>query len=123
MKRRQPIARYSLKKIQQLNDEHDIRVELCKRAEGKPYEWRQLVKRNGETYTINRVICINGKCECSKVDPQGCDQQFSHILEPHHLKRRSNGGEFTLDNIVMVRRQCHDRLDERKVKLQWISHT
>lgn len=104
----------SLKKINQLNDEAPARIALCNRAGGKPIEWTQKYRRNdGTVYDIKRVTCTNGTCEC------GCGK-FGHILEPHEVPRRSQGGKVSLHDSIMVRHDCHVKLDERKVKLQWL---
>lgn len=109
MKRSKPPNKYSLKKIQQLNDEFNIRIKLCLRAGGKPYRYIQKYQRNdGSIHDIRRVICTNGKCEC------GCGERG--ILEPHEKIRRSAGGSLSLRNSIMVLRKCHRRLDGRNPK-------
>lgn len=120
MKRTKRPNQYSLKKIAELNAEAPMRIKLADRAHGIPHETIQVVHHNSTKHTIRRVTCINGQCECSKIDPEGCNYQFSHRLEPHHLKKRSQGGLFTKKNIIMVRHACHERMGGSNVQLNWI---
>ena len=45
---------------------------------------------------------VGGRCEVCRTRP-GTD--------PHHVRKRSQGGEDSLENIVLVCRACHDRTD------------
>ena len=98
--KKKPINRYSLKKIEELNAEAPIRRALCYRAHGIPVEHVEVVYRNGVKYTINRVRCINGVCQC------GCGE-FSPILSPHEKHSRGRGGKLTLANSIMVSDNHH----------------
>jgi len=98
--KRKPINRYSLKKIEELNAEAPIRRSLCYRAHGIPLEYVEVVYRNGVKYTINRVKCINGVCEC------GCGENFP-ILKPHEKHSRGRGGKLTMTNSIMVSDNHH----------------
>lgn len=107
---------YSLKRIQQLNEEAPIRRELAKRAGGIPVESVQTVYHNSTKYTITRVMCLGGRCEC------GCGLRTSNPLDPHHKIKRSGGGDFTLENIIMVMRGHHKNY-HGQVQLNWIKPT
>jgi len=98
--KKEPINRYSLKKIEELNAEAPIRRTLCCRAHGIPVETVEVVYRNGTKHTINRVKCINGICQC------GCSQ-CSPILHPHEKHSRGRGGKLTLENSIMVSDNHH----------------
>ncbi len=116
MKRCKTLNRYSVKKIHQINSEAPIRKKLAYRAHGTPIETIERYKRNdGKVYLIHRVRCINGICEC------GCKRRGN--LEPHERIRRSKGGLLSLQNTIMILRECHRRLDGRSVKLQWITQS
>lgn len=112
MKRTRP-NKYSLKKIEQLNEEASIRIALAKRAGGTPVEKLQKVKRNdGSIHTIRRIFCVGGVCElCGKPAKRG------EILEPHELIKRSAGGRVSLENSRMCHRTCHP---VSKPRLDWI---
>ena len=101
--KRTPINRYSLNKIAELNTEAPIRRQLCLRAKGTPKDRVEIVYRKGIKYTINRVDCLNGICEC------GCGQ-FAPILHPHEKHSRGQGGTLSLNNSIMVINQHHDVL-------------
>lgn len=122
MKRTKPPNKYSLKKIDQLNSEVKARKALCLRAGGTPRIFHEKGKRNdGEPYTIKRVICVGGTCECRKIDKMNNCGGKRGILEPHeHPIRRSKGAKVSLESSYMVLRECHQRLDGRQPKLQWI---
>lgn len=116
IKRSKPPNKYSLKKINQLNAEAPIRKQLAYRSHGKPIETIERYKRNdGKVYQIHRVRCIGGICEC------GCKRRGN--LEPHEKVRRSKGGILSLQNTIMILRECHRRLDGRSVKLKWITQS
>ena len=96
------IPKYSLKKIDQLNGEVAEREALCRRAGGTPVQSIEKYKRDGTTYDIVHVTCYGGKCEC------GCGMP-AHFLEPHENHLRSQGGNVSRANSLMVRRDCHHR--------------
>jgi len=100
LKRKTPLNRYSIKKIAELNAEAPIRLELCRRAHGIPKEHIQKYRRKGVIHEIHRVICRNGICEC------GCGQRYP-VLEPHEKVFRSHGGKLSLDNSILLSRECH----------------
>ena len=112
LKRRKPPNTHSLKKIAELTAEAPIRRALAIRAHGEIREYFLVVKRNDVIYRIPRVVCVNGICEC------GCGQRGN--LEPHENPRRSQGNKVSMKSI-MVRRDCHNRLDGRNVRLRWIN--
>lgn len=95
-----PINKYSLKKIAELNAETSIRRALCYRAYGIPIEYVEVVYRKGIKHTINRVRCQNGVCEC------GCGE-FSPVLKPHELVSRAYGGKLSMTNSIMVKDNHH----------------
>jgi len=100
--KRKSINRYSLKKIAELNAEAPIRRALCYRAHGIPIETVEVVYRNGTKHTINRVKCINGRCECGF-----CGGEFSPILHPHEKHSRGRGGKLSMENSLMVSDSHH----------------
>lgn len=57
-------------------------------------EWMKLWRREGG-------MCL------------ACGESFSQLVHPteHHLKPRSQGGADDLRNLVMLCRQCHDKLE------------
>jgi hypothetical protein len=97
---RKSINRYSVKKIEQLNAEATIRIELCRRAGGEPILHDEIVYRNHVRYVIKRVACRGGNCEICH-QPKEC-------LEPHERTFRSHCGVLSLTNSVMCCRACHD---------------
>jgi len=119
LNRQKPPNKYSLKKIDSLNGEVKARIALCKRAGGAPVISNELVKRNDKSvHIIQRVRCVGGVCECGCRRPAN---QYNGSLEPHETpRRRSQGAKVSLRQSIMVLRECHQRLDRRKVKLQWI---
>ena len=113
IKRRKPLNKYSLKKIDSLNGEVKARIALCKRAGGLPITSIEIARRNdGTKHLIKRVKCMGGTCElCHQPARQG------EILEPHELKKRSAGGKVSLRNSKMCHRKCHP---VSKPRLEWI---
>jgi len=120
IKRRKPLNKYSLKKIDQLNGEVKARIALCKRAGGAPVISNELVKRNDKSvHIIQRVRCVGGVCECGCGKPAN---QYNGSLEPHETPRRSTSKSIkvSLRYSKMVLRGCHQRLDGRQPKLEWL---
>lgn len=109
LKRQKRLNKYSLKKIAELNAEAPIRRKLCYRAHGIPVEHIEVVYRDGVKYTINRVRCINGQCEC------GCGE-FANLLHPHENRSRARGGKLSLENSIMVKTRHHDILQNNLPK-------
>lgn len=118
IKRQKPPNKYSLKKIDEINAEAPIRIALCYRAGGRPLIYMQKYRRNdGKVYTIKRVRCVGGKCEC------GCKKPANAIngnLEPHEQLTRGRGGKLSLRNTKMVLRECHRKLQNREPRLSWV---
>lgn len=111
--KRKPIARYSEKRIAELQEEAPIRIALCKRAGGKPLSREVQIYRNGQKYTYVKVECIGGTCECGLPDCPKTPPYGQH-LEPHELTFRSHGGKLTIQNSRMVLRQCHRQLQKNE---------
>ena len=100
LKATKPLNRMSLRKIVELNNEVDVRIQLCRRAGG---EWtiktRDTRLNNGSEIELHTVECRNGKCEeCGKHD---------YHLEPHEDPPRSKGNKVSLDS-TMLCRPCHN---------------
>lgn len=113
--KRTPINRYSLKKIAELQAEAPIRIELCKRAGGKPIAREVQIYRKGQKYTYIKVECIGGICEC------GCGKYantYNGQLHPHEKIPRSKGkiGALSLLNSIMVLNSCHQILQNNVPK-------
>ncbi len=110
-KKRVALNHYSLRRIRELNEQIPIRLALIERCGGRPIERQQTVYHSGTKYIINRVICIDGLCECGCDKHQTCDK-VNHrqrgVLEPHEKLRRSQGGKVSLENSIMVLRPCHN---------------
>ncbi len=117
--KRKPLNRYSEKKILEMQAEAPIRIELCKRAGGTPSVREVQIYRNGQKYTYPKVVCIGGTCEC--VLPR-CPKSppYGQHLEPHEKRHRSLGGKLTLENTIMVIRNCHRIL--QKNEPMWSRH-
>ena len=99
-KRLNPI---SPRRVAELNAQKEVRIALCKRAGGSPMVSKRTFTINGKDYQAKLVLCRNGVCEC------GCGQH-GEILTPHELKTRGSGGKLSLDNSLMVRVDCHRRI-------------
>jgi len=109
--------KYSLKQIDKLNAELPVRVKLIRRCGGTPIYYNQTVQHNGTSFIIRRVRCKGGTCEC------GCNRQansFLGDLHPHERLWRGRGGKVSLENSIMVLNECHERLQNRSPKLEWI---
>jgi len=112
---RKPLNRYSEKKIAQMQAEAPARIELCKRAGGTPATREVQIYRKGERYTYTKVECIGGICECKLPDCPKIPPYGQH-LEPHEKIFRSHGGVLSLENTIMVLRQCHRILQNNEPK-------
>jgi len=98
--KRTDINRYSERRIQAMKDEYPERLALCERAQGSPFLYSLIIRRNGISHKIMRVKCLNGFCEiCGNLSPE---------LEPHEPKRRSHGARVSLKDSLMVCRGCHN---------------
>lgn len=101
-KRAKPLNRMSLRKIIGVNNEVDVRIQLCERAGG---EWtiktRNIKLNNGTEIELRTVECHNGKCE-------EC-HTFNYHLEPHEDPPRSKGGKVSLEQSKMLCRRCHNK--------------
>jgi hypothetical protein len=114
------LNRFSLKKIEQMNAEAPIRIELCKRAGGKPVPREVIVYHSGERYTYTKVECFGGICECGDPDCPKFAGYRNGSLEPHEKLTRGRGGTLSKENSIMVLRACHRRLQKREPQLKWI---
>ena len=114
LKRGKPINRYSLKKIAEINGEFETRLALCDRANGFAKIETQLVRRKGVTHEIRRVTCLNGLCECGLKE---CGGKRYPVLEPHEKKTRAQGGKLSMENTIMVWRECHQILQGNVLKV------
>lgn len=108
-----PLNKYSLKKIAQIQGEAPIRVELCKRAGGKPLTREAAIVRKGVKHTYTKVECVGGVCECGLPD---CPKYplYGQHLEPHEQLPRGRGGKLSLQNSIMVLRRCHRILQKNE---------
>jgi hypothetical protein len=97
---------YSPLKVDQLNAEVPDRIALCLRAGGTPMQRLVSVYSHGQTFTFTKVECLGGVCE-------SCHQPQSG-LEPHETKLRSQGGQVSLANSIMVCRNCHRKLQHNE---------
>lgn len=114
------LNQYSLKKIDQLNAELPIRLELIKRCGGKPLPYNETAHHNGTAFIIRRVRCLGGMCECGHRDCRKFAGRINGELEPHEKVPRGRGGKLSLDNTIMVLHACHIREQNREPKLNWI---
>lgn len=116
LKRTKAPNHYSLKRIAELNAEAPIRRKLIVRCHGIPLEYVEVTYHKGVRYTINRVVCIGGYCEC------GCGRWAgnSQRLSPHEKHFRSRGGKLSLENSLMVFDECHAKLQDNDVRLKWL---
>lgn len=109
LKRKKPLNRMSLRKIIKLNDEVDVRIQLCKRAGGEPtVKTRNIKLNNGTEIELHTVECRNGRCE-------EC-HTFNYHLEPHEDPPRSKGGKVSMEQSTMLCRRCHNT---KKGKPMW----
>jgi hypothetical protein len=58
--------------------------------------WRELV---AEVMRLDRGRCANPRCRATGP------------LDPQHIKKRSQGGPDTLDNVIALCRKCHELAD------------
>ncbi len=93
----------SERKIAELNWEVEARKSLCYRAGGIPILRVSTVYLKGVPFKLTTVKCQGGTCEC------GCNRP-ANWLEPHEKVNRGRGGQLSLENTLMVTRQCHRRL-------------
>ena len=115
MKRGKTPNRYSLKKIDSLNEELPERIKLIERCGGQPELYTQVYRRNdGTMHEIHRVRCIGGVCELCGL-PAGDDE----VLEPHEYPKRSAGGKVSLNDSKMCHRVCHMK-QHGKPMFNWI---
>ena len=114
--KRKPINRYSLKKIAELNAEVPIRYQLIARCQGIPHPYKEYTYNNGKRYSINRVSCLGGYCECGL--PECGHRWATHDkpLHPHEKLSRGQGGKLSMENSVMVMDECHAKLQNNVVK-------
>lgn len=103
--RRSKLSPISKHKLQQYKDEELIRIELCERAGG---EWHPV------TSSMVGGYCKGGLCECGCNRPP--DWKSIYRLEPHEKNHRGIGGKLSLGNTIMVRRDCHERLQHPKIR-------
>ncbi len=111
LKRKTPLNRLSLKKIEERKQEVPIRIALCQRAGGTPVIGKNTYYIKGEAYPVTTVQCYGGVCEC------GCQERIDGILEPHEKVFRSHGGKLSLKNTIMVKHEHHIRLQNNE--LHW----
>jgi hypothetical protein len=100
LKATKSLNRMSLHRIIKLNNEVETRIELCKRAGGRPdLKTRPIKLNNGSEINLTTVTCRNGTCEeCGR---------FSPVLECHEDHPRSLGGKVSLENSRELCPNCH----------------
>jgi hypothetical protein len=118
--KRTRLNQYSLKRIVSLNAETPIRIALCERAGGIPVSRQVKVYHNGDKYSVTKVVCVGGKCECGQARCKIYANNANGQLEPHENPPRSKGTKVSLEHSIMVLRACHRRLQGREPQLEWI---
>lgn len=99
--KRTRLNRYSEKKVDELNDQVNIRVRMCLLADGNPQQsMRRIRFNNGKEKVLWTVLCTDGIC-------QECGKRVSFI-EPHEDPLRSRGGKVGKDS-KMICRSCHNK--------------
>ena len=101
--KRSRLSLISQKKRQQLKSELPVRVKLCHRAGG---EW---VKSNN----LVGGYCRGGICECGCGRPPGYESDYQ--LHPHEKEHRGLGGCLSMRNSLMVRNDCHAKLQNNVI--------
>lgn len=93
------LNRKSLRKIIAGNNEVDVRIQLCQRADGEPtVKTRNIKLNNGTEIEEHTVECRNGQCE-------ECGERV-YRLDPHEDPPRSKGNKVSLDS-KMLCWPCH----------------
>ena len=73
-----------------------------------------LRSRRTNPFTRGQAIANAGsKCQLCKIDGSTDGNKGMSFLEIHHLKRLSEGGEDSLQNIVVLCPNCHKMVEER----------
>lgn len=81
----------------------DIAIDIRTITDGyKPYNW-QYQKSNKLDENIRRAVIFRDKCKCMECGKSNCR------LEVHHIKpKRLNGGN-TLNNLITLCQNCHQK--------------
>lgn len=79
-----------------------------KRSRMRPMSLKRAAGRGAYTRVVNRVFTrAKGQCEVV-LDGARCARRAK---DPHHVLKRSQGGEDVMENLIAVCRTCHDRTD------------
>jgi 5-methylcytosine-specific restriction endonuclease McrA len=114
LKRTKGLNRYSRQKIAEIYNEFPIRVALAERCGGEAITYYKTIYCNHIKIWLPRVQCFGGTCEnCHEL-------KLFTILEPHEKVFRSHAGKLSLENTIMVCRNCHKILNPNEPKLRWI---
>ena len=112
LKAKKRLNHTSVGKVEEINSQVEVRNKLCRRAGGYPVEYTRKVKINGIYHDAHIVRCYGGVCEICHEPQSG--------LEPHEKFPRGLGGKLSLENTLMVDRNCHNK-QKGQVELRWVN--
>lgn len=86
----------------------DVAIDIRALTDGyKPYRWQyQISNRLDEN--IRKAVILRDKCKCME-----CGKQNTK-LEVHHIKPRRLKGSNTLDNLITLCQNCHQKTEGRE---------
>lgn len=92
----------------------DVAIDILALTDGyKPYKW-QYQKSNRLDENIRKAVILRDKCKCMECGKTHCR------LEVHHIKPRRLSGSNTLDNLITLCSDCHQKTEN--VEEQFMSH-
>ena len=92
----------------------DVAIDIRALTDGfKPYSW-QYQKSNRLDENIRKAVIMRDGCKCMECGKSNCR------LEVHHIKPRRLKGSNTLDNLITLCKNCHQKTENKE--MQYAQH-
>lgn len=86
----------------------DVAIDIRAMTDGyKPYKW-QYQKSNRLDENLRKATILRDDCKCQECGKLNC------ILEVHHIRARRFGGANTIDNLITLCSNCHQKTEGRE---------
>jgi len=91
----------------------NTRKPLISRKRIRPITPKQIAHKEKVNQIADEIFAVNMRCAvCNAIGSRNprWNGTFYFYLDPHHVLPVSQGGKDTKDNIILVHRECHDRI-------------
>lgn len=86
----------------------DVAIDIRALTDGyKPYRW-EYQESNRLDENVRKAVILRDGCRCKECGKSGS------VLEVHHIKPRRLNGSNTLDNLITLCRECHQKTEGKE---------